>query len=87
MKNVYDYLIARYGHKDYQPNLYMMIDELYNKVKVLEDKYSGALQDINRLEEENIETTNLLYELTENIRATDARIDIVAEYCRVTEDV
>jgi archaellum component FlaC len=87
MKNVYDYLIARYGHKDYQPNLYMMIDELYNKVKVLEDKYSGALQDIKRLEEENIETTNLLYELTENIRATDARIDIVAEYCRVTEDV
>jgi archaellum component FlaC len=87
MKNVYDYLIARYGHKDYQPNLYMMIDELCERVKTLEDKYSGALQDIKRLEEENIETTNVLYELMENIRATDARIDIVAEYCRVTEDV
>jgi archaellum component FlaC len=87
MKNLYDHLVARYGHKDYQPNLYMMIDELYERVKTLEDKYSGALQDINRLEEENIETTNLLYELTENIRAIDARIDIVAEYCRVTEDV
>jgi archaellum component FlaC len=87
VKNVYDYLIARYGHKDYQPNLYMMIDELYERVKTLEDKYSGALQDIKRLEEENIETTNVLYELMENMRAIDARIDIVAEYCRVTEDV
>jgi archaellum component FlaC len=87
MKNVYDYLISRYGHKDYQPNLYMMIDELCERVKTLEDKYEGALQDIKRLEEENIETTNVLYELMENIRATDARIDIVAEYCRVTEDV
>jgi len=87
MKNVYDYLIARYGHKDYQPNLYMMIDELCERVKTLEDKYDGALQDIKRLEEENIETTNVLYELMENIRAIDARIDIVADYCRVTEDV
>jgi archaellum component FlaC len=87
VKNVYDYLISRYGHKDYQPNLYMMIDELCERVKTLEDKYSGALQDIKRLEEENIETTNTLYELMENIRAIDARIDIVAEYCRVTKDV
>jgi len=87
VKNVYDYLIARYGHKDYQPNLYMMIDELCERVKTLEDKYSGALQDIKRLEEENIETTNVLYELMENVRALDNRIDIVAEYCRVTEDV
>jgi archaellum component FlaC len=87
MKNLYDHLVARYGHKDYQPNLYMMIDELYERVKTLEDKYSGALQDIKRLEEENIETTNVLYELMENMRAIDARIDIVAEYCRVTEDV
>ena len=87
MKNVYDYLISRYGHKDYQPNLYMLIEELSDKVKVLEDKYAGALQDIKRLEEENIETTNVLYELMENVRAIDARIDIVADYCRVVEDV
>jgi archaellum component FlaC len=64
-----------------------MIDELCERVKTLEDKYSGALQDIKRLEEENIETTNVLYELMENVRALDNRIDIVAEYCRVTEDV
>jgi hypothetical protein len=87
VKNVYDYLISRYGHKDYQPNLYMMIDELCERVKTLEDKYSGALQDIKRLEEENIETTNVLYEIINSTEAIDARIDIVAEYCRVTEDV
>jgi hypothetical protein len=87
MKNMYDYLIARYGHKDYQPNLYMMIDELCGRVKTLEDKYSGALQDIKRLEEENIETSNCLYEIMNSVDAVDARIDIVAEYCRVTEDV
>jgi hypothetical protein len=87
VKNVYDYLIARYGHKDYQPNLYMMIDELYERVKTLEDKYSGALQDIKRLEEENIETTNVLYEIMNSVDAVDARIDILAEHCRIVEDV
>ena len=84
MKNVYDYLISRYGHKDYQPNLYMMIDELCVRVKTLEDKYSGALHDIKRLEEENIETTNQLYRLENSL---DARIDILAEHCRIVEDV
>ena len=79
MKNVYDYLISRYGHKDYQPNLYMLIEELSNKVRVLEDKYDAVLQDIKLLEEENIESTNLIYELIENVRALDNRIDIVGE--------
>jgi hypothetical protein len=31
------------------------------------------------LEEENVETTNVLYEIMENIRAVDARIDIIFE--------
>ena len=79
MKNVYDYLISRYGHKDYQPNIYMLIEELSNKVRVLEDKYDAVLQDIKLLEEENIESTNLIYELLENVRALDNRIDIVGE--------
>jgi hypothetical protein len=87
VKNVYDYLISRYGHKDYQPNLYMMIDELCVRVKTLEDKYSGALQDIKRLEEENIETSNCLYEIMNSVDAVDARIDILAEHCRIVEDV
>jgi peptidoglycan hydrolase CwlO-like protein len=84
VKNVYDYLISRYGHKDYQPNLYMMIDELCVRVKTLEDKYSEALHDIKRLEEENVETTNQLYRLENSL---DARIDILAEHCRISEDV
>jgi uncharacterized protein YfkK (UPF0435 family) len=77
MKNVYDYLIARYGHQDVQPNLYMMIEELQEKVKVLENKYQGALLDIKRLEEENIETSNCIYELQNSIEAVDNRIDIL----------
>ena len=54
------------------------IDDVYKRLSDLEIKYQGALQDIKRLEEENIENTNLIYELMENIRALDARIDIVA---------
>lgn len=77
MKNIYDYLIARYGKDDYQPNLYMMIQELQKKIEVLEEKYSSSLEDIKRLEEENIETNNVLYELQNSIQAVDHRIDIL----------
>jgi len=55
-------------------------DILLNRVEELEDR-------IMKLEEENIETTNILYELMENIRAVDARIDIVAEHCGINQDV
>jgi hypothetical protein len=79
MKNLYDYMIARYGNTHAQPNLYELIQKLDAKINVLEEKYNGALEDIGRLEEENIETSNVLYELMENIRAVDARIDIVME--------
>jgi septal ring factor EnvC (AmiA/AmiB activator) len=77
MKNVYDYLISRYGRQEVSANLYDMIQELQEKVKVLEDKYTGALQDIKRLEEENIETTNCIYEIQNSIEAVDNRIDIL----------
>ena len=79
MKNFYDYMIARYGNQSESPNLHQMIQELEGRINVLEEKYQGALEDIKLLEEENIETTNVLYELMENIRAVDARIDIVAD--------
>lgn len=77
MKHVYDYLIAKYGKQNAEPNLYMMISELQEKVKVLEDKYQGALIDIKRLEEENIETNNTLYEIMNTVEAVDNRIDIL----------
>jgi hypothetical protein len=48
------------------------IDILLDRVEELEDR-------LMKLEEENIETSNVLYELIENIRAVDARIDIIAE--------
>jgi uncharacterized membrane protein len=79
MKNIYDYMIARYGNQNASPSLHQMMQELEVRVNVLEEKYKGALEDIKHLEEENIETTNVLYELMENIRAVDARIDIVAD--------
>ena len=56
------------------------IDILLDKVEQLEDR-------LMKLEEENIETSNILYELMENIRAVDARIDIIAEHCGVNQDV
>jgi hypothetical protein len=77
MSNLYDYLISKYGKENYQPNLYMIIEELQEKVKVLEEKYEGALIDIKRLEESNIETSNLFYEIQNSIEAVDNRIDIL----------
>lgn len=52
-------------------------DNLYSKLIELEDR-------ISKLEEENISTTNELYRLENSL---DARIDILAEHCRINEDV
>ena len=80
MKNFYDSMIARYGNQTATPNLYEMIQGLEERINVLEEKYQGALEDIKRLEEENIETTNTLYEIMHNIDAVDARIDILHDH-------
>ena len=66
--------LHNWGYEEQVP-----IDDVHDRLAALEQKYYSALEDIRRLEEENIETTNVLYELMENIRAVDARIDIVAE--------
>ena len=60
---------------------------LAERITTLEQKYERALIDIKRLEEENVETTNCLYENANSIDAVDARIDILAEHCGITEDV
>lgn len=44
--------------------------DLYAKIVELEER-------ISKLEDENIETSNCLYELGNSIEAVDARIDIV----------
>jgi len=54
------------------------IAELEKLVYELQEKYNHSLEDIKRLEEENIETTNVLYELQNSISAVDARIDILS---------
>lgn len=48
------------------------VEELFQKIMILEEK-------VAKLEEENIETNNLLYELSNSLDAVDRRIDIVAE--------
>jgi septal ring factor EnvC (AmiA/AmiB activator) len=55
-------------------------DTLLRKIEELEQR-------IVKLEEENIETTNCLYENYNSIDAVDARIDILAEHCGITKDV
>jgi hypothetical protein len=61
--------------------------DLYSKINELEEKYKGLLMDIKHLEEENIETTNVLYEIMNSVEAVDARIDILAEHCGIVDDV
>lgn len=53
------------------------VDILLKKIEELEKR-------IIVLEEENVSTTNELYRLENSL---DARIDILAEYCRISEDV
>jgi regulator of replication initiation timing len=58
--------------------------DFYSKLIELEEKYNGLLLDVKRLEEENVELTNELYRLENSL---DARIDILAEHCRINYDV
>jgi archaellum component FlaC len=62
-------------------------DSLLKRIEDLENRYEALLRDVVRLEEENIESTNLLYELSNNIEAVDRRIDILAEKCGCITDV
>jgi hypothetical protein len=53
------------------------IEDLKERVTILEQMYKCAIKDIVNLEEENVETTNTLYEIMHDIDAVDARIDIL----------
>ena len=52
-------------------------DAIYQKLEELEDR-------VKILEEENVELTNELYRMENSL---DARIDILAERCRINYDV
>ena len=56
------------------------IDILLDRVEQLEDR-------LMKLEEENIETSNVLYEIINSTEAIDRRIDILAEHCGIAKDV
>ncbi len=62
-----------YETSEQYPSLGQLLKQLTLYVKSLQDK-------IEKLEEENVETTNTLYELMHTIDALDARIDIVAAH-------
>ena len=51
--------------------------DVYSKLIQLEEKYNFLLLDVKRLEDENIETTNVLYQVMNSVDAIDARIDIL----------
>ncbi len=53
------------------------MDDVYKRLYELEAK-------VERLEEENVELTNELYRMENSF---DARIDILAEHCRINYDV
>jgi septal ring factor EnvC (AmiA/AmiB activator) len=42
---------------------------LEERITTMEQKYEGALMDIKRLEEENVELTNCLYEVENRLQA------------------
>lgn len=63
------------------------IDDVYQKLNELEKKYNSLLLDVKRLEEENIETTNTLYEIMHSVDAVDARIDILTAEKWMKKDV
>lgn len=59
-------------HKKWGIQPQLPVEELYKKIEMLEEK-------VSKLEEENVETSNLLYEIMNSIDAVDRRIDILAE--------
>lgn len=61
--------------------------DFYQKFMELEEKYQGLLENVRRLEDENIENTNLIYELMHTINGVDRRIDILADEWSKERDV
>ena len=64
-------------HKKWGLKPEVPMDDVYDRLVELEDK-------VRKLEEENVELTNELYRMENSL---DARIDILAEHCRINYDV
>ena len=52
------------------------MDEVCNRLSILEEKYNALLLDVKRLEEENIETTNELYRLENSLDSQIGRAHV-----------
>jgi peptidoglycan hydrolase CwlO-like protein len=76
----------KWGRLDEVPmdDVYKRLSDLEIKIKQLEEKFSEVIEDIKILKEENTSTTNEIYRLENSL---DARIDILAEHCRINYDV
>lgn len=61
--------------------------DLHSKLIDIEEKYQSLLMNVKRLEDENLETANTLYEIMHFIEAVDARIDILMEHCKIKTNV
>jgi predicted nuclease with TOPRIM domain len=68
---------SHWFHKKWGLKPEVPMDEVYERLAALEDK-------VSKLEEENVELTNEIYRLENSL---DARIDILAEHCRINYDV
>ena len=71
-------------HKKWGLKADVPMDDVYERLSILEEKYSTLLLDVKRLEEENVELTNELYRMENSL---DARIDILAERFWSEQDV
>ena len=71
------YKIVCYDKQNNEYSLIELLQQLTQHVIKLEER-------IKVLEEENINTTNELYRMENSL---DARIDILAEHCRINTDV
>jgi hypothetical protein len=60
------------------------MDDVYDRLSELEVKVMQLQSRVEELEQENIGTTNELYRMENSL---DARIDILAEHCRIDYDV
>jgi peptidoglycan hydrolase CwlO-like protein len=64
-------------HKKWGLKPEVPVDDIYDRLVELENR-------VIKLEEENVELTNELYRMENSL---DARIDILAERCRIDYDV
>ena len=71
------YKIVCHDQHDNEYSLIELLQQLTQHVIKLEER-------IKVLEEENVNTTNELYRMENSL---DARIDILAEHCRINTDV